>query len=472
MNPPGLAVAIRTCPKTSQWASRFACIAPLTCYDTPPASNPWSMRMGTPYAYVRVRKMSFSNIGDAARHARGDDAEHRRRDDAGEARAVVAWHGEGDGEWRTDVAKRHEDHPANDYLALFKEHKKRHKAQEYGNYDPIRHLIVGVSSDAIGGDGHDPNDRRLRELLRAAVDWANEEFGGVFAARADVDERGQGEIDVLVAPVRDVQCGRAKAKKAKIVPGRALEEFARRKGGTARSYSLMPDSWAAFARGRGFDVARGRRKKETGKEHLSPEDYGEAKDAARSQAEHNRQQLAAIEEAERRLAAERRQIEEDRARLRTDLEDLSRREDELERKEVALAAAETANAEEARKLAAERVDFDRMVARFRKKRDEARARNRAERQRIEATLNILRRGLGDERLMHAFMDIAFSRLTGANEEAGRKMAADCGIDYDTGRHWSHGRATRREGSASNRPRCAGRWPAHRGPPRQEGTQAR
>ena len=251
-------------------------------------------------------------------------------------------------------------------MALFKAHKERHKAQEYGNYPPVRHLIVGVSPNAIGGDGHDPRDERLRKLLWAAVAWAQKEFGGVFAARADVDEKGQGEIDVLIAPVRDVQCGRAKTKKAKIVPGRALEEFARRNGGTKRSYSLMQDSWAAFARGRGFDVARGRPKKETGREHLSPEDYGEAKDTARDQAEHNRQQLAAIEEenreveaAKERLAAKRKKDEED---LRADREELSRSVADLARGEAALAEAEEANAEEARKLAADRKALEERIA--------------------------------------------------------------------------------------------------------------
>ena len=323
--------------------------------------------MSTNYGYVRVRKLPFADIGDASRHARGDDAEGRRRDDAGDARAVVAWPAGGADDWRIDIAKRHDKHPANDYVALFKAHKKRHKAQEYGNYPPVRHLIVGVSPNAIGGDGHDPRDERLRKLLCAAVDWAQKEFGGVFAARADVDERGQGEIDVLIAPVRDVQCGRAKTKKAKIVPGRALEEFARRNGGTKRSYSLMQDSWAAFARGRGFDVTRGRSKKETGREHLSPEDYGEAKDTARDQAEHNRQQLAAIEEenreveaAKERLAAKRKKDEED---LRADREELSRSLAELARRDAALAKAEEANAEEARKLAADRKALEERIAR-------------------------------------------------------------------------------------------------------------
>ena len=64
---------------------------------------------------------------------------------------------------------------------------------------------------------------------------------------------------MLIAPVREMRCGRAKAAKPKILPTQALREFAQRNGGRTvfDSYRLAQDSWAAFARGRSYDVVRG-----------------------------------------------------------------------------------------------------------------------------------------------------------------------------------------------------------------------
>ena len=258
----------------------------------------------TRYAYVRLHQVAFASLGDAARHARGDDAHHRRRDDADDSRAVVAWRPDGADEWRMDVAKRGEDHPANDYVALYKAHKRRHKASEYGQYPPVRHLMVGVSPAALGGDGHDPQSTAVRRLVDAAREWAEREFGGVFGCRCDVDEKGQGVVDVLVAPVRQMRCGRAKAPKPKILPTRALREFALRNGGRTLydSYRLAQDSWAAFARSRGYDVVRGDPKTETGREHLSPEQYGAAVDGAADYVAHQKAIAKSIERRTRKLA--------------------------------------------------------------------------------------------------------------------------------------------------------------------------
>ena len=260
----------------------------------------------TSYAYVRSHQVAYASLGDAARHARGDDAHHRRRDDADDNRAVVAWRPDGADEWRVDVAMRGEDHPANDYVALYKAHKRRHKASEYGKYPPVRHLLVGVSPAALGGDGHDPQSPAVRRLVDAARQWAEREIGGVFAVRCDIDEKGQGVVDVLVAPVREMRCGRAKAPKPKILPTRALREFARRNGGRTvfDSYRLMQDSWAAFARGRGYDVVRGDPKTETGREHLSPEQYGAAVDGAVDYVAHQKAIAKSIDRRTRRLARE------------------------------------------------------------------------------------------------------------------------------------------------------------------------
>ena len=168
----------------------------------------------------------------------------------------------------------------------------------------MRHLLVGVSPAALGGDGHDPQSTAVRRLVDAARDWAEQEFGGVFACRCDVDERGQGVVDVLIAPVREMVCGRAKAPRPKVLPTRALREFAVRNGGRTvfDSYRLMQDSWAAFARGRGYDVVRGDPKIETAREHLSPEQYGAAVDGAANYAAHQTAIAKSIERRTRKLA--------------------------------------------------------------------------------------------------------------------------------------------------------------------------
>ena len=328
----------------------------------------------THYAYVRSRQLAYAAIGDAARHARGDDAHHRRRDDADDARAVVAWRPDGPDEWRVDVAKRGEDHPGADYVALYRAHKRRHKAGEYGKYPPVRHLLVGVSPAALGGDGHDPQSTAVRRLVDAARDWAEHEFGGVFACRCDVDERGQGVVDVLIAPVREMVCGRAKAPKPKILPTRALREFAIRNGGRTLfdSYRLMQDSWTDFARGRGYDVVRGDPKTKTGREHLSPEQYGAAVDGAANYVAHQKAVAASIDRRTRKLAREnaKRERLEGRAKARLGAAQAAERKAAAALREAAEAgravadrAAEVearaeaveAKAEEARRLSAEAV---------------------------------------------------------------------------------------------------------------------
>ena len=119
----------------------------------------------TSYAYVRTRQLPFASLGNATRHARGDA---RRRDDADDTRAVVA--------------KRSADHPANDYVALYKAHKRRHGASEYGKYAPVRHLLVGVSPTALGGDGHDPQSTAVRRLLTAAREWPSASSAALYAS--------------------------------------------------------------------------------------------------------------------------------------------------------------------------------------------------------------------------------------------------------------------------------------------------
>ena len=403
----------------------------------------------TSYAYVRSHPVAFASLGDAARHARGDDAHHRRRDDADDSRAVVAWRPDDAGEWRMDVAMRGEDHPANDYVALYKAHKRRHKAGEYGKYPPVRHLLVGVSPAALGGDGHDPQSTAVRRLVDAARQWAEQEFGGVFACRCDIDEQGQGVVDVLVAPVREMRCGRAKAPKRKILPTRALREFAQRNGGRTvfDSYRLAQDSWAAFARSRGYDVVRGNPKTETGREHLSPEQYGAAVDGAADYVAHQKAIAKSIDRRTRQLAKEnaKRERLEGRAEARRGAAQAAERQAAAALREAAEAKQTVADREAEVEARAEAVEAEadearRLRAEAERVLNEAWGRARAVRREAEK----LERELRDSRAettaamrrcrlaIHATMEAAETIAAGGDLRAPYAMAQDaqCALDGD------------------------------------------
>ena len=102
-----------------------------------------------------------------------------------------------------------------------------------------------------------------------------------------------------------MRCGLAKAAKPKILPTRALREFAQRNGGRTvfDSYRLAQDSWATFARGQGYDVVHGD-PTETGREHLSPEQYGTAVNGAADYVAHRKVIAKSIDRRTRKLAKE------------------------------------------------------------------------------------------------------------------------------------------------------------------------
>lgn len=158
-------------------------------------------------------------------------------------------------------------------------------------------LIVGVGPEWLD-DPDDPDDdnyrrnprrnKRIPALMRAAIDWANAEFGAdgipaCYAARCDLDERRCANVDLFIAPIRaEVRSGNRF-----VSPTKALTEFANRHDFHAsRSFTPMQDSWAAYAsKHLGTVFRRGERAEKTRRQHLSPEDLkGIAQRAAKDEA--------------------------------------------------------------------------------------------------------------------------------------------------------------------------------------------
>lgn len=173
-----------------------------------------------------------------------------------------------------------------DYVAAFKEHKRRHGITSDANGALAMHLLVIVSPGWLAETG-DPRDwqgnPRVRQLIEEARRWAEEAFGkdSVWAVRYDADEEGAGNVDILCSPVR--ADGRAKARpKQKISINKALQELAKRHG-RQKSYSALQDSWAEHAR-RHLDACIVRGEESSKKQHLTPEEY-KAKVAAEQELE-------------------------------------------------------------------------------------------------------------------------------------------------------------------------------------------
>ena len=138
------------------------------------------------------------------------------------------------------------------------------------------HLLVGVSPEwvAAAGDPHDvKRNRRVKQLLDAAILWAQSALGGgVWAARYDANEAGSGVVDVFCSPVHAY--GQSDARFVSV--NKSLTALARKHGRT-KSYQALQDSWAAAAQ-QHLDPAFARGEP-SDREHLVAEHYGARKDA-------------------------------------------------------------------------------------------------------------------------------------------------------------------------------------------------
>lgn len=240
------------------------------------------MSTDAPYAFVRVGKIDGPmDMKRLEAHGRGlgDTARDRRVVDDPEALRALYW--------RFDMKKLYVGRPGCTFAPArvcdaYEKHLAECGAKVRSNAQIASNLIVGVSPSWLDSPD-DPDDeeyrrdvrrnRRPQRLLRAAVKWAEKEFGGgsrcVFSARLDLDEHGTGNVDLFIAPTR-----LNKRSKNRFVSVRtAFGEFATRHGQpSAKSYAPMQDSWAKFASEElGTEFRRGAPKELSGREHLTPE---------------------------------------------------------------------------------------------------------------------------------------------------------------------------------------------------------
>lgn len=219
---------------------------------------------------------TFADLTSAQSHARRQDKKGKANQRPGaDAADNYCWSLAGEG-----------FEAGTDYVAAFKEHKRRHGITSDANGALAMHLLVILSPGWLAETG-DPRDcqgnPRVRQLVEEARRWADEAFGkdSVWAVRYDADEDGAGNVDVLCSPVR--ADGRAKARpKQKISVNKALKELAQRHG-RQKSYSALQDSWAEHARLH-LDACIVRGEEASKKPHLTPEEY-KAKVAAERELE-------------------------------------------------------------------------------------------------------------------------------------------------------------------------------------------
>lgn len=212
-----------------------------------------------------------------------------------------------------------------DYLAAYKKFKANNDVSERKGSQLGIHLLVGVSVEWVEETGrlHDPENPRNKQLLEAAVNWANSWSKGVYAARLDLDETGGAVVDLFVAPVREQKHKNGSSKEVVSV-NKALEElsievFQKR----SKHYAALNTSWSEYA-SMHLDarLVRGSPKSETNKEHIPPDEYRELMQQANKTLEITKQKEKMAQERLESLEAEKaafeRTIEKERIRLKQD----------------------------------------------------------------------------------------------------------------------------------------------------------
>lgn len=223
---------------------------------------------------------SFGEIQGAEKHA-------KRKDKTSQARQVEGRSHEANYFW--SKAGESLEGGGADYAKAYRAHKKENGVKTERKGAAIgQHLLVGVSPEwlAEGGDPRDTNNKRVRQLITEAKAWAESWMGegAVWAVRYDTDEKGAGIVDILASPIRE-QRHKSGSSKPVISVSKANKELAA-KHGVMKSWEAMQTSWADHAQKTlDEDLQRGEPKKETEREHVSPEAYSAAVEVALEDAE-------------------------------------------------------------------------------------------------------------------------------------------------------------------------------------------
>lgn len=270
----------------------------------------------TTYAFVRLDRISsIQAMRAASEHAarRNASAARRMRPGADHTKRAVGWTIQSRAGWIGTTRPKTPLPAQADYLAAFKARKATAGARERKGSALALHAMVGVSPRWVEqtGSPHDIGNPRVKELIKAARLWGDQAFGpgSVVAVRYDVDEKGSAVVDMVLVPVRDLRLGRARIAKPTISVSRALDDLAQKHGRHRRSdFSAAQDDWATFARQHlDATIVRGRPKIETGREHLEPDAFAEARERERRELKRRRDRArreAEAAEADRRRAFE------------------------------------------------------------------------------------------------------------------------------------------------------------------------
>ena len=254
------------------------------------------------FAFVRCKRLPTSAaIAAASSHALGSDrsARSRRREGYDGPRAITLIKNDKN-QWDKPALVQPPKNGATelpyhvDYKTAYQRFLKANDARKAPNAHAAMHLIIGVSPEHFGKpdgthEGHDYRSKKVQNLLIAAAKWAEEELGGVWAARYDLDEKGFGIVDVMCSPVRP----HGKNGKPYVSIRKAQAELQEKYPGAAKGFGAMQSSWADYAsQALGATFDRGIPKKLSGREHLIAEQYGEAMDAGRKRVSDLESQVA------------------------------------------------------------------------------------------------------------------------------------------------------------------------------------
>ncbi|MTH80329.1 hypothetical protein [Paracoccus aestuariivivens] len=234
-------------------------------------------------AAIRVNKIkTVAQLRGATLHA-------ERHDEIGKARVregavpgeALAWS-------KAEASDR-------DYLAAFKAHKAEMQAGERKNAPLAMQALCVVSPEWVQavGDLHDRDNPRNIALFDQAKAWAESWAGkgAVFGARLDLDEKGGAVVDLMIAPVRNSRA------KLVISTQKALVDL-KAATGERNEYAALQTSWAEWCRAHlDQNITRGLRRELTGREHLSPETYGQVMDKAREAVQRPAESLLGVLQA-------------------------------------------------------------------------------------------------------------------------------------------------------------------------------
>ncbi len=219
-----------------------------------------------------------------------------------------------------------------DYVADFQRKCQAEGLKIGHGASPLLHLLIVVSSSWVqeAGDLHDPKNPRNGFLMATATGFAESVFGSgcVVASRLDLDEKGGGGVDVIVAPEAFSKRG------GKYLSSRPSLKKIQEKYGRRSACSALQDALAEYLQAHlEPTMQRGKERSCRGKDWLPPEIY-----AARAELQKEKDSVAkgqaAINEQLMALAAERNILENDRRAWEAEI---ARQKAQLEAKEAELA---------------------------------------------------------------------------------------------------------------------------------------